>query len=157
MIRDELLAMLRAKDGPFGAAVRRTVEEIAAAGGERLARVWREFGARILRHLDREDRLRSAASDVRAALRIAVPLGNSGHRKTLQTLTQTDVLQIASLRGNAGRTQLEHEKVLQGLAKRVGDGKVGDVWGEITTQQRKQILEALGIRVAGAHAVEVAA
>lgn len=157
MIREELLAALRAKEGAFGAAVRRTVEEIAASGGDRLARIWREFGAHILRHLDREDRLRSAASDVRAALRIAVPLGNSGHRKTLQSLSRTDVLRIAALRGNAGRTQLEHEKVLQSLAGRVGDGRVGDVWGEITTQQRKQILEALGIRVAGADAVVRAA
>lgn len=157
MIRDELLAALRAKEGAFGVAIRRTVEEIATSGEERLSRIWREFGARILRHLDREDRLRSAASDVRAALRIAVPLGNTGHRKTLQTLTQTDVLRIAAIRGIAGRTQLEHEKVLRSLAKRVGDGKVGDVWSEITTQQRKQILEALGIRVAVAQATEIAA
>lgn len=157
MIREELLAALRAKDGAFGAAVRRTVEEIATSGEEHLSRIWREFGARILRHLDREDRLRSAATDVRAALRIAVPLGNTGHRKTLQALTQSDVLRIATIRGIAGRTQLEHEKVLRSLAKRVGDGKVGDVWGEITTQQRRQILDALGIRVAIPHAAEIAA
>lgn len=157
MIRDELLASLRSKDAPFGAAVRRTVEEVANSGEDKLARIWREFGARILRMLERDDRLRSAASDVRAALRIVVPLGNTGQRKSLQTLTQTDVLRIAALRGNAARTQLDHEKVLRNLAKRVGDGKVGDVWEQITTQQRKQILDALGIRVAAPQAVVAAA
>lgn len=156
MIREELLTALRKQDGEFGTAVRRTVEEIAKSGEDRLSLIWREFGPQILRHLDRVDRLRSAASDVRAALRIAVPLGNSGHRKTLQSLTQTDVLRIAALRGNAARTQLEHEKVLRSFAKRVGDGKVGDVWGDITTQQRTQILEALGIRVAIPAAVRAA-
>lgn len=148
MIRDELIAELRAQDGAFGTAVRHTVEKIAKSGEDRLSRIWREFGAHILRHLDRIDRLKSAASDVRAALRLAVPLGNTGHRKTLQSLTQADVLRIAAFRANTARTHFEHAKVLTSFAKRVGDGKVGDIWGEITTQQRKEILEALGIRVA---------
>ena len=155
MIRDELLALLREHpDEMFGRAIKRTVELVARSDEVMLRRIWREFGPRILRDLDRGER-RRVMWLARGVLKAMVPIANTGRRKQVQLLGSLDLRQIASLRAVTGRTLLAQAQVLEKLAERVGSGKLGDIWLQLSAEEQEDALMALGINVGTTNAAAV--
>lgn len=146
MTKNQLTDRLRrmvAEQG-FRDAVPRLVREIAAAEKETLREIWLAFGPKILRDIERLERLRAMATSAKAALDILVPLGNSGVRCAVGDLREEQIRVIASQKAAFAETLTSQVDFLRRMAKRVGRGTVRIVWGKLTSAERSALLDAVG-------------
>ena len=89
--------------------------------------LWDEFGGMVLRALLRKYRPKlEIVRSINSVLAVAVPVGNTGNRATIESLRSIDLRRIALFREKMGLTMVDQAKTLRRIASVIGEGTIGE-------------------------------
>lgn len=103
--------------------------------------LWDEFGGMVLRALLRKYRPNlEIVRSLNSVLAVAVPVGNTGNRATIESLRALDLRRIALFRERMGLTMVEQAKTLRRVANAIGDGTIGENVHRIAKSDLNELL-----------------